>query len=122
MTHGCSPFARTERKVTPLNIVTAHSVVPGREDASLLLEEAMRGQGWTGGHMEEKRKLLEQRTRAKGKQKKIREDVGKALGLSLDLWQSDSDFSDSESEDDEDVYVGEHIYVWCNSVPTNFLV
>jgi hypothetical protein len=110
MTHGCSPFSRTERNLTPLNIVTAHSIVPGREDAALLLEEAMRSQGWKGGHMEEKRKLLEQRMKANGKQKKMREDVGKALGLGLEWWRSESSFSDSES-DEEDEYVGEHIYV-----------
>lgn len=77
----------------------------------------MRGQGWTGGHMEGKRKSLEQRMKAKGKRNKIREDVGKALGVSLDWWRKDTDFSDfsafsdSESDDDEDEYVGEHIYV-----------
>jgi len=120
MTHGCSPFSRTERDLTPLNIVTAHSIVPGREGAALLLEEAMRGQGWKGGHMEEKRRLLEQQMKAKGKRKKVREDVGKALGLGLDWWRSDSDLSDSESDDEEDEYVGEHIYVGYDYLSTDF--
>jgi hypothetical protein len=72
----------------------------------------MRGQGWKGGHMEEQRRLLEQRRQAKGKRKKMREDVGQALDLSSDWWRSDSEFSDDESDDDdEDEYVGEHIYV-----------
>lgn len=80
----------------------------------------MRGQGWKGGHMEEKRRLLEQQMKAKGKRKKVREDVGKALGLGLDWWRSDSDLSDSESDDEEDEYVGEHIYVGYDYLSTDF--
>ena len=58
LTHGCSPFTQTRRHLTALDIVTAHSILPGREDVRLLLEEAMREQGWTGGRMEERRKVL----------------------------------------------------------------
>ncbi len=101
-THGCSPFALTERGLTPLDVVTAHSIVPGREDVALLLEEAMRGQGWTGGRMEERRRFIEQRMKKKGKRKEMREDVGKVLDLSPDWWRRDSDLSDSESDEDED--------------------
>ncbi|KAF9535373.1 DIL domain-containing protein [Crepidotus variabilis] len=104
MTHGCSPFDQTERKLTPLDVVTAHSIVPGREDVALLLEEAMRSQGWTGGHMEEKRRSLELRMKKKGKRKEIREDLGKVLELNPDWWKKDTEFSDdeSDSEDEED--------------------
>jgi hypothetical protein len=48
MTHGCSPFDVTKRNLTPLDIVTAHSLLPGREIVALILEESMRGEGWSG--------------------------------------------------------------------------
>jgi hypothetical protein len=110
MTHGCSPFDVTRRNLTPLDIVTAHSVLPGREDVALLLEEAMRGEGWTGGKMEERRRLLDERRRRREKQRAIRDTVGRTLGVNSKWWGDQSDFldSDSESDDeevDEDVYV-----------------
>jgi hypothetical protein len=110
MTHGCSPFAVARRNLTPLDVVTAHSVLPGRKDVALLLEEAMRGQGWTGGRMERKRRLSEQRTERKGKQKEVRDGIGKALGVSPTWWGLETDFlsSDSESDGDEE---DERIYV-----------
>ncbi len=39
--------------------------MPGRQDVALLLGEAMRGEGWTGGRMEEQRRQLERRTARK---------------------------------------------------------
>lgn len=109
MTHGCSPFAVTRRNLTPLDIVTAHSILPGRDDVALLLEEAMRGEGWTGGKMEAKRRLLDERRRRREKQHIVRVTVGRTLGVNPQWW-GDSDYassSDSESGDeaaDEDVY------------------
>lgn len=110
MTHGCSAFAVTRRNLTSLDIVTAHSILPGREDVALLLEEAMRGEGWTGGRMEQRRRLSEQRTKRKGRQKQIRNDIGNVLGVNPKWWGPDSEYlsSDSESgdeDDDERVYV-----------------
>ena len=120
LTHECSPFALTERKLTPLDIVTAHSIVPGREGVALLLEEAMRGQGWKGGHMEERRRSLEQREKKKGRRKELREDVGKALDLKPEWWRRDPEFSDSEDSDSEEEDIGEeNIYV-CNKLFINF--
>ncbi|KIK05502.1 hypothetical protein K443DRAFT_675060 [Laccaria amethystina LaAM-08-1] len=108
MTHGYSPFDVTRRNLTPLDIVTAHSILPGRDDVALLLEEAMRGNGWTGGRMEQKRRLHEQRMKKKGKQKEIREEACKVLGVNSNLWASDTESaSDSDLDDndlDEDVY------------------
>jgi len=60
MTHGCSPFALTKRNLTPLDLVTAHSTVPGREDVAFLLEEAMKSEGWEGSRMNRRRRLVEQ--------------------------------------------------------------
>lgn len=112
MTHGCSPFAVTRRNLTPLDVVTAHSILPGRDDVALLLEEAMRGEGWTGGRMEQKRRLAEQRTKRKGRQKEVRDDIGKTLGVSSTWWgpESDPQTSDSESDDEDDAD-DERIYV-----------
>ncbi|KAF7339536.1 hypothetical protein MSAN_02168100 [Mycena sanguinolenta] len=105
MTHGCSPFAVTRRNLTPLDIVTAHSVLPGREDVALLLEEAMRGEGWTGGKMEERRRLLEERRRKREKRRAVRDTVGRTLGVNSRWWGDQSDeFSESDSDsDDEEV-------------------
>ncbi|RDB29224.1 Dilute domain-containing protein C25B8.08 [Hypsizygus marmoreus] len=104
MTHGCSPFAVTRRNLTPLDVVTAHSILPGRDDVALLLEEAMRGEGWTGGRMEHKRRISEQRLKRRGRRKQVQDGIGKALGISPTWWGPDSDSlsSDSESEDEED--------------------
>ena len=89
-------------KLTALDIVTAHSTLPGKDDIALLLEEAMRGQGWTGGRLEQKRRLFDRRLKRKGRRKAIREDIGKVLGISSDWWAKDPDSEESDSDDDED--------------------
>ncbi|OBZ79434.1 Dilute domain-containing protein C25B8.08 [Grifola frondosa] len=105
LTHGSSPFSLTRRKLTALDIVTAHSTVPGREDVALLLEEAMREAGWTGGRMEEQRRSLEKRMRRIGKKRSVQQDIEKALNINHKWWGDDDtelflDLSDDESEDD----------------------
>jgi len=102
MTHGCSPFAVTNRSLTPLDIVTAHSVVPGREDVALLLEEAMRGQGWEGGRMEQSRRSFDLKMKKKGKHKEVRERVTKILDMEPSWWGQNSDDEEDDSDDDED--------------------
>ncbi|KZP03002.1 hypothetical protein FIBSPDRAFT_769591, partial [Athelia psychrophila] len=111
MTHGCSPFAVTRRNLTPLDIVTGHTIMPGREDVALLLEAGMRGEGWEGGRMERKRKVLEEHLKKKGKRKRVRDEVTKALSVDHKWWgdedsESESDESDVEEEMDytDDVY------------------
>ncbi|KAF5384961.1 hypothetical protein D9615_001442 [Tricholomella constricta] len=101
MTHGCSPFAVTRRGLTPLDVVTAHSILPGRNDVALLLEEAMRGEGWTGGRMEQKRRISEQRQKQKARQEEVRNGIGQLLAINQSWWGPELD-SDSESEDDDD--------------------
>ncbi|KAF4623925.1 hypothetical protein D9613_001725 [Agrocybe pediades] len=110
MTHGCSPFALTERKLTPLDIVTAHSTLPGKEDVALLLEESMRGEGWTGGRMEERRRALEQRLKKVGKKKEICNEVGKILGVNPDWWGKNSEYFEAESDSDDDEEADEGVY------------
>ncbi|KAF9455116.1 hypothetical protein P691DRAFT_792202 [Macrolepiota fuliginosa MF-IS2] len=104
MTHGCSPFALTKRNLTPLDIVTAHSTVPGREDVALLLEEAMRSEGWEGSRMDQRRRLVEQQQKRRGRRKELRADVTKVLGVHPDWWGREPEFppSDSDTSDDED--------------------
>lgn len=112
--HGCSPFALTKRKLTPLDVVTAHSIVPGREDVALLLEEAMRSEGWEGSRMDQRRRLVEQQQKRRGRRKELRADVAKALGVHPGWWgpepefpASDSDTSDDENDDpdNDEIYV-----------------
>jgi len=76
-----------------------------------LLEESMRTQGWTGGRMEERRRILEQRMKKKGKRKEIREDVGKILGIDPDWWRKGSELSDSDSDSEEEEEESEDVYV-----------
>ncbi|KAI0778452.1 DIL domain-containing protein [Trametes elegans] len=105
LTHGSSPLALTRRRLTPLDIVTAHSTVPGREDVAFLLEEAMREAGWKGGRMEEQRRSFEKRMRRLGRRRNVQEEIAKALGISPKWWgeAEDSVFSvDSDDEADED--------------------
>ncbi|TFK30350.1 hypothetical protein FA15DRAFT_662297 [Coprinopsis marcescibilis] len=109
MTHGCSVFDVTSKKLTALDIVSAHSIIPDREDVALLLEEAMRGEGWTGGPVEQRRRLHERRERRKGKRRAIRDDVSKVLGVNPRWWEPDTVDSGSDS-DEEDATVDESIY------------
>ncbi|KAF8202842.1 DIL domain-containing protein [Pholiota molesta] len=101
VSQGADMTADKERKLTPLDIITAHSMLPGKEDVALLLEESMR---------DKRRRLLEQRSKRKGRKKEIREDVGKALGVTPDWWRRNSDLSDSEDDSDEDEEVDDNVY------------
>ena len=102
LTHGSAPLAVTRRHLTALDIVTAHSTVPGREDVALLLEEAMREAGWRGGRMEERRRILEKRTRRLGKRRHVQEDVERVLGISSRWWGDDDTLFALDSEDDSE--------------------
>ncbi|KAI0639675.1 DIL domain-containing protein [Trametes polyzona] len=105
ITHGSSPLALTRRRLTPLDIVTAHSTVPGREDVAFLLEEAMREGGWKGGRMEEQRRSLEKRMRRLGKRRHVQQEIEKSLGIHPKWWGDDDAFAalDSDDEADDDV-------------------
>lgn len=111
MTHGCSPFAVTRRNLTALDIVTAHTIMPGREDVALLLEEAMRGDGWTGGKMEQKRKVLEERIKQRDKRKSVRENVAKTLSVDQGWWGDDDSDTSSVDSDLEEEEISENVYV-----------
>lgn len=116
LTHGCSPFSETRRGLTPLDIVTAHSTMPGRQDVALLLGEAMRGEGWTGGRMEEQRRQLERRTARKRRRERVREDVGKVLSVAPQWW-GDDEWQAIASESDEDESEGEETDLVRDTLP-----
>ena len=110
---GCSPFIRTRRNLTALDLVTGHSLIPGRETVALLLEEAMRTEGWTGGRMEERRKAIEERTARLEKRNTVKEGINQTLGFNPAWWGEseldvDSDDAD-EGEIDEAVYVSSEL-------------
>ncbi|GBE77775.1 hypothetical protein SCP_0106570 [Sparassis crispa] len=102
LTHGSLSLSLTRRQLTALDIVTAHSTVPGREDVALLLEEAMREAGWKGGRMEQQRRSFEQRRRRLGKKKSVQNDIEKVLGISPRWWgHTEYDvFADLSDEED----------------------
>ncbi|KAH9846836.1 DIL domain-containing protein [Lenzites betulinus] len=103
VTHGSSPLALTRRRLSPLDIVTAHSTVPGREDVAFLLEEAMREAGWKGGRMEEQRRSLEKRMRRLGRRRHVQEEIEKSLGIPQKWWGDEDVYGvDSDEELDED--------------------
>ncbi|KAG6334044.1 hypothetical protein ID866_5047 [Astraeus odoratus] len=103
MTHGCSPFSVTRRQLMPLDIVTAHTLLPGREDIAVLLEEAMRSEGWTGGRMEQRRRALDDQLKRSGRRKAVRESIAKIIDVPPPWWGNiDSETSSNESDSEED--------------------
>ncbi|GJJ09439.1 hypothetical protein Clacol_003661 [Clathrus columnatus] len=105
ITHGCSPLTLTNRGLTPLDILTAHSLIPGREAVALLVEEAMRERGWTGGKVEKRRRREEERSQAESSSLSLKQHVGEILGLNSNWWGGDStDMDDSDNETDDDSF------------------
>ncbi|KAF8527881.1 hypothetical protein BU17DRAFT_73568 [Hysterangium stoloniferum] len=102
LTHGCSPITLTRRGLTPLDVVTAHSVIPGREAVAFIIEESMREQGWPGGRMEQRRRQDEERVRRDAARRNVRQQVGRVLGLEDHWWGEDRDASDADQSSDED--------------------
>lgn len=100
--HSASPLALTRRGLTPLDILTAHSLIPGREAVAFLIEEAMREQGWSGGRMALRRRQEDERARRRGKRKALKQDVGRVLGLEGNWWGEESSFSSSSSSSSSD--------------------
>ena len=80
--------------------------MPGRQDVALLLGEAMRGEGWTGGRMEEQRRQLERRAERERRRERVRENVGKVLPIAPQWW-GDDEWQTIVSESDEDGSEGE---------------
>lgn len=105
MTHGCSPFSVTHRNLTPLDIVTAHTLLPGREDIAILLEEAMRSEGWSGGRMEQRRRALDERIKRRDGRKGTCQNIANIIEVPPQWWGDDGSelsFDESDSEEDDD--------------------
>ncbi len=91
--------------------------MPGRQDVALLLGEAMRGEGWTGGRMEEQRRQVERRTARQLRRERIREDIGKVISISRQWWGDDewqaiaSESDEGETDGEETDLVGDTLYV-----------
>lgn len=103
LTHGCSPLTQTRRNLTALDIVTGYSRIPGREDVALLLEEAMREEGWQGGgRRERQRKILQAHELRRGRRRDLMTGVGRVLGLTDRWWgaQDDDEVDTAAAEDD----------------------
>lgn len=112
LTHGSSPFTLTHRNLTALDIVTAYSVIPGREDVALVLEEAMRSEGWQSSRVVQRRQILDRRAQQDGKLRSIREEIGKMLDLSDQWWGNDGQGrSSAETSEDEQDDADENVYV-----------
>lgn len=103
ITRGCSTLAVTRRGLTALDIVTAHSPLPGRHDVRLLLEEAMREQGWTGGRVEEQRRAQERHDSKLQKRRALQEHLTRMLDIDYRWWGDiDAEVTLSEVSNDED--------------------
>jgi hypothetical protein len=71
----------------------------------------MREQGWTGGKMEERRRVFEEKARRKGKQTRLRENVQRVLGFNHRWWGDEDDAASSSSDIEDDHMVDVDIFV-----------
>ncbi|KAI0348366.1 hypothetical protein BDW22DRAFT_1385642 [Trametopsis cervina] len=101
LTRGCSPFAVTHRKLTALDIVTAHTTLPGREDVRLLLEEGMRERGWQGGRMEERRRAQDRQDHRIQSRRALQAQLTKILDVDP-RWWGDHAFDDDLDDPSDD--------------------
>lgn len=92
--------------MTALDVVTAYSVIPGREDIALFLEEAMKGEGWQGSKLNATRHVVDKKLKDREKRYSERRAISKILQLSGDThwWRVNSMFEPlaEDSEDDCD--------------------
>ncbi|KAG8719805.1 hypothetical protein FRC08_001992 [Ceratobasidium sp. 394] len=90
-THGCDPFAKSTKGLTPLDIITGYDVIPGREDVALVLEAVMRASGWTGSarnHIRQTRQREEAAKEARRTQRRNEwAEIGRLLSLADQWWE-----------------------------------
>jgi hypothetical protein len=108
LTHGGSPLAKSNRGLTPLDVINAYEPMPGREHIVVLLEVAMRELGWRGTELDRKRDAQRQareRRAAKAKRRKAEwKRIGRVLEIGEEWWNRPgyhSDEQESESDSDE---------------------
>lgn len=107
---GASTLQRTNRNLTPVDVIRGYSTIPGREDIVSLLEESMREEGWKGGRLELNRQEEERITKRNKTRKDIREYVTRVLDLPDGWWGNDAGVTsdESDSSDDEDDYLDDY--------------
>ncbi|KZT44540.1 hypothetical protein SISSUDRAFT_1056879 [Sistotremastrum suecicum HHB10207 ss-3] len=117
---GASTLQRTNRNLTPVDVIRGYSTIPGREDIVSLLEESMREEGWKGGRLELNRQEEERITKRNKTRKDIREYVTRVLELPDGWWGNDAGVTsdESDSSDDEDDYLDD--YDVQNTPPRNW--
>jgi hypothetical protein len=86
VTHGADVLATTKRNLTALDVIRAHTPIPGREDIALLLQEAMREQGWQGSRLDINRDRAEQRKKSFKTVLELKQAIGKTLELQESWW------------------------------------
>ncbi|CAE6471778.1 unnamed protein product [Rhizoctonia solani] len=94
-THGCSPLSKSAKGLTPLDIITGHDVIPGREDVAFVLQESMKASGWTGSARNQIRemKIQEETARSVRRAQRRKEwaEIGRLLGLADQWWEGRRD-------------------------------
>ncbi|KAF8610615.1 hypothetical protein BDV93DRAFT_463648 [Ceratobasidium sp. AG-I] len=90
-THGASPFAKSTKDITPLDIITGFDVIPGREDVALVLQELMKAYGWTGSARSQVRETRQREEAARAARRTQRRnewaEVGRILDLADQWWE-----------------------------------
>ncbi|KAF8344223.1 DIL domain-containing protein [Cantharellus anzutake] len=102
---GASPLAKTKKSLTPLDLIASYDPIPERQDAALILREAMRERGWIGSPLDLRRQKRERKQRARRDKLKKRAGqwnrIGHVLGIS-DHWWSGRSSPDLDSDDEND--------------------
>lgn len=94
--------------MTALDIITAYSAIPGREDVALFLEEAMRGEGWQDNKLSLKRQNFNERVKEFERRQAERVAIQRILDLDGQWWgQDDGTTAEETSEDEKDFEDGE---------------
>lgn len=90
--------------MTALDIVTAYSVIPGREDVALFLGEAMRGEGWQDNKLSLKRQTMNEKLKHSEQRQAERLAIQRILDLDGQWWgQNDDDSPEEPSENEKDI-------------------
>src|SRR5258708_1710187 len=112
--NGASPLAETKKSLTPLDLIASYDPIPERQDAALILREAMRERGWVGGPIDLRRQKREnqRKTRQDKLKKRFGEwnRIGHLLGINKHWWNVRStrnldlaeDYDYMSASDDED--------------------
>ncbi len=99
-------LATTKRNLTALDIIRAHSPIPGREDIAFLLQEAMREQGWQGSRLDANRERIEQQQKSSKNAHDLKLAIARVLDLE-DSWWGPSATEEEMTLKETDIDVGD---------------